>query len=160
MNSMPRGLRVRIDGSHSDCEVEFEERLPPKFLDLPHGDELSLVSDILVSGKAYRASEWIMIQANVTVSMHLPCSVCNEMCAFSVELMPWKRSVPASSVKDGMIDVSELLREDILLEVPFFVRCHGDTCRNADEFRKYYVSEDKIPADDGEERNQPFLSLL
>ena len=157
---MSRVLRVRVDGSHIDGEVEFEERLPPEFLDLPQGDELSAASDILVSGRAYRASEWIMIQADVTVSMCLPCSMCNDMCTFSIELTSWEQSLPASSMKDGMIDLSEVLREAILLEVPFFVRCCGDTCRNDDEFRKYCMSENKISADDVEERNQPFLSLL
>jgi uncharacterized metal-binding protein YceD (DUF177 family) len=158
--STSTGLKVRIDSSLHDDEMAFEERLPPGFLDLPSGDELSPVSDICVSGKAYHASEWILIQAEVTARMRLPCAVCNEMYEFSVELMPWKLSVPASSVKDGMLDVSSELREAILLEVPFFVRCGGDTCLNAEQVSKYFVPEGQFATDDGEERNQPFLSLL
>jgi uncharacterized metal-binding protein YceD (DUF177 family) len=153
-------LCIRIDSSNHGKEVVFNERLSPAFLDLPNGDELSLTSDIIVSGRAYQASDWVMIHADVVVSMRLPCAICNEMAEFSVTLMPWEQSMPASSVKNGMLDVSEELREAILLEVPFFIRCNGDTCRNAEEVRKYLVSEDEKAANDGEERNQPFLSLL
>lgn len=155
---MTRGLRVRIDGSSADSEAVFEERLPPAFLDLHPDDELSAASDIVVSGRAYRASEWIMIEGHVSVTMRLPCATCNEPSDFFIHLMSWEHSIAASSVKDGVLDVSEALREAILIEVPFFIRCGGDVCRNATEVSTYLTSE--VSAEDGEERYQPFLSLL
>jgi uncharacterized metal-binding protein YceD (DUF177 family) len=158
MNTLPSGLRLRIDGSSQGDDVLFEERLSPAFLDLRPDDELSAASDIVVSGRAYRASEWVMIEGQVTVSMRLPCAVCNEMCEFTINLTPWEQSIPASSVKDGMVDVSEALREAILIEVPFFMKCGGQTCHNAGEISQYLTSE--APTEDGEDRNQPFLSLL
>ncbi len=158
MNALTSGLRLRIDGSSQSDDVLFEERLSPTFLDLRPDDELSAASDIVMSGRAYRASEWVMIEGQVTVSMRLPCAVCNEMCEFTIDLMPWKQSIPASSVKDGMVDISEALREAILIEVPFFKKCGGQTCHNANEISQYLTTD--VPAEDGEDRNQPFLSLL
>jgi uncharacterized metal-binding protein YceD (DUF177 family) len=159
MNTISRGLQIRIEGSQNEGEVLFEECVSHELLDLHRDDELSPVSDIFVTGKAYRTQEWIMIEAQVKVSMRLPCSMCNELCTFAIELLPWEESVEARSVKDGMVDLSQELRDAILLEVPFYTRCGSDTCRNIDEFQKYLAPENRAAAD-GEEKNQPFLSLL
>lgn len=153
-------LRVRIDSSRSDSEVVFTERLSRDFFDLASDDELSPQSDILVFGKAYCASEWIMVQALVTTLVCLPCSICDERCLLPIQLKQWEQSIPISSVKNGVIDLSESLREDLLLEVPNFIQCGGDTCKHADELRSYFRAEGTTLADDGEEKNQPFLSLL
>jgi uncharacterized metal-binding protein YceD (DUF177 family) len=158
MNTISQGLQIRIDSSQNEGEVLFEEIISRTLLDLHNDDELSPLSDIFVSGKAYRTQEWIMIEAQVKVSMCLPCSMCNEPSSFFIELLPWEESVEVSSVKDGMVDLSQELRDAILLEAPLCIRCGGDACRNIDEFRKYLAPENRTA--DSEEKNQPFLSLL
>jgi len=160
MSKRPCGLRVRIDGSIEGNEVLFEEQLSPDFLDLPQGDELLPVTDIDVCGRAYRASDWIMVEGSVKAQLSLPCATCNERTVFSVEISPWELNLPVDLAKDGMLDLTEVLREAILLEVPFIVKCGGETCRNESEIRKYLAPEGRHQTDDGEERNQPFLSLL
>ena len=84
MNALTSGLRLRIDGSSQSDDVLFEERLSPTFLDLRPDDELSAASDIVMSGRAYRASEWVMIEGRVTVSMRLPCAVCKVAAAIQI----------------------------------------------------------------------------
>ncbi len=136
----------------------FEERLPPSFLDLPPDDELSAVSDIEVSGRAYQASEWVLVEGQVKASLRLPCSMCNEMCDVSVALTPWEASVSAEAIKEGIVDLSDELREAILIEVPFFVRCGGDVCRHIDDIKQYLAISG--PDDQEDETYQPFRALL
>jgi uncharacterized metal-binding protein YceD (DUF177 family) len=157
---MPRELRIRIDTSSDDGETVFEEQLSSDFLDLKENDELVAESDIKVLGKVYRASEWVMVEAYVSTTIGMPCAMCNERCSFGIDQMFWEQSVPLSSVRDGVVDLSESLREAILLEIPLFTKCGGDVCRNIDEVRTFLRSEDRAKGDEGEEKNQPFLSLL
>ena len=160
MKSVPCGVHIRIDESPDGDEVLFEESLPPEFFDLPKDDELSPTSNVEVCGRAYHASEWIMVEATVKVAMSLPCSMCNERTVFPIELSPWKQNFSEELVRDGMLDVSEALREAILLEVPLFIKCGGDSCRNINVIRQFLAPTDRVSGDDSEERNQPFLSLL
>lgn len=155
---MQKQLCIRFDTSTPDSDVLFEEKLPSSFVDLPEDDELSVESDICVTGKVYRASEWVMVEAYVTVSLTMPCAMCNERCAFVLDRMLWEQSLSLSCVKDGILNLSEPLREAILLEVPFFIRCGGEGCRNIDAIRPFLRSKEAAGVD--EEKNQPFLSLL
>jgi uncharacterized metal-binding protein YceD (DUF177 family) len=159
MKRVPKSLRVCI-GIGSDEEISFEESLSPDFLDVPQGDELQAISNVEIVGRAYRVSEWIVVEADVKTSMGLPCSTCNEQTTFPIVLTSWKQNFPEEQARDGTLDITEALREAILLEVPLFVKCGGNECKNIDVIRQYLTSKDSTSEDDGEERNQPFLSLL
>ena len=158
MKTSQHGLHVRVDGASGSGEVVFEERLPPSFLDLPPDDEVSAASEIVVSGKAYRASEWIVVEGRVKTSFRLPCAICNEMCEYAVDIRSWEQNIPAKDVVDGVIDLSEPLREAVLIEIPFFAKCGGGTCRNIDDVKRFFRSEEA--PEEREETHQPFLSLL
>ena len=159
MKHLSEKLLIPI-GCGGDEEVIFENWLSPAFFELPEGDELMALSDIAVSGKAYWTSGWIMVEANAKVIMSLPCSMCNERTECTVELPLWEQTFPEERASEGTLDVTEELRGALLLEVPSFVKCGGDECKNIEDVRQYLVSSDPMSDDDGEERNQPFLSLL
>ena len=159
MSKRPQGLCIRIEGSTDGEESLFEERLAPDFLDLPQGDELVPSSEVDVRGKAYRTGEWVVVEGEVEMNMSLPCAMCNEQTVFPVGPFAWKIDVPATEAKNGMLDLTEALREAILLEAPYLVKCGGEVCRNEKTVRQYLVS-DEHRTDENEERHQPFRSLL
>jgi uncharacterized metal-binding protein YceD (DUF177 family) len=159
MGKRPQGLYIRVEGSTDGEETLFEERLDPDFLDLPEGDELVPSSKVEVRGTAYRAGEWIVVEGRVETSMSLPCATCNEQTVFPIGPFVWKIDVLATNVKNGMLDLTEELREAILLEVPHLVKCGGEVCRNESTVRQYLVS-DEHRTDENDERYQPFRSLL
>ena len=114
MSKRPQGLCIRIEGSTDGEETLFEEQLAPDFLDLPEGDELVPSSKVDVSGKAYRTGEWIVVEGNVETARSLPCAMCNEQTAFSVGPFAWKIDVPATNVKNGMLDLTEELHHSFI----------------------------------------------
>lgn len=154
--SKPHELSVRIDGE----ETLFEETLSPVFLELPPSDDLVPVSDVDVQGRVYKADEWVVVEGSVEASLSLPCATCNDRTEFRVSISPWELNLPVHEVKHGVLDLTGALREAILLEVPFVIKCGGEECRNRESVSRYLVSEEGGHSDDGEERNQPFRSLL
>ena len=159
MSKRTQGLCIRIEGSTDGEETLFEEQLALDFLDLPEGDELVPSSKVEVRGKAYRTGEWIVVEGKVETSMSLPCAICNERTEFPIGPFAWEIDVSATNVKNGMLDLTEELREAILLEVPYLVKCGGEVCRNESSVRQYLVS-DEHRTDENDERHQPFRSLL
>jgi uncharacterized metal-binding protein YceD (DUF177 family) len=159
MSKNSERLCIRIDGSADGEEVLFEEQLSPKFLDLVEGDELVPSSKVCVRGKAYRTGEWIVVEGEVETAMILPCSMCNEQAPFAIGPFSWKADVPTVDVNNGTLDLTEALREAVLLEVPYVVKCGGKVCRNEQTVRQYLVSNDRRMDENGE-WHQPFRSLL
>ena len=153
MGRTAQGLYIRIDGSQ-EGETLFEEQLDPDFLDLPEGDELVPSSKVTVRGTACRAGEWVVVKGEVETAMELPCAMCNERTVFAVGPFVWKADVPVADVKEGRLDLTEALREAVLLEVPYFVKCGGKVCRNEQTIRQY------LAPNETDERHQPFQSLL
>ena len=157
MSKKVQGLHVRIEGSADGEAASFEERLDPKFLDLKEDDELTAPSEVCVRGTACRSGEWVIVEGSVETKMGLPCALCNEPTVFPVGPFVWKTELPASDVKGGEIDLTEALREAVLLEVPYVVKCGGKECRNERLFRQYLAPE---ATEENEERHQPFRTLL
>ena len=157
MSKKIQGLSIRVDGSADGEGTLFDERLDPAFLDLPEGDELTSSSEVHVHGTAYQTGEWVVIEGSVETTMSLPCAMCNERTVFSVGPFVWKIDIPATDVKNGMVDLTEALREAVLIEVPYLVKCGGEVCRNDSAVRQYLASD---KTDEDEELHQPFRSLL
>ena len=157
MSKKPHGLRVRIEGSGDKEGTPFEERLEPVFLDLRENDELTAPEEVCVCGTAYRSDEWVVVEGKVETKMELPCSMCNERTVVPIGPFVWKAELPASDVKGGEIDLTEALREAVLLEVPYVVKCGGKECRSDQSIRQYLAPE---ATKENEERHQPFRTLL
>lgn len=133
-------------------EEELDEVLDPSFLDLAEKDELKVSSSIKVRGKVYRAQEWIIVDATVWVPVTMRCSMCNEPFSREIVLKRWVHE--AEVPKNGTLDLGDILREDILLEVPFFALCNGDTCHNKAEIQNFIHKEQTF------EGHRPFLTAL
>ena len=150
-------LHIRIEAEAEGEQTPFEEQLDPSFLDLSKDDELTSPSEVRVRGTACRSGEWVLVEGSIETALGMPCSMCNEQTVFSIGPFVWKTDLPATDVKGGEIDLTDALREAILLEVPYVVKCGGKECRNEASFRQYLVPE---ATEENEERHQPFRTLL
>lgn len=145
-------FQIMTDRLNDGEEDPIDESLDPSFLDLAEHDELKVHLPVHVKGKVYKASEWIIVDAVVSVTMTLTCAMCNE--SFSKELL-LKRWVHEEKVpQNGVLDLKDALREDILLEVPFFSLCNGDSCHNIAEIQQFIRKEQVF------EGHKPFLEAL
>ncbi len=145
-------FQVLTDRLKDGEEDQIDEILDPSFLDLAEDDELTVTLPVQVKGKVYRASEWVIIDALVNVPVTLHCAMCNHPFSKEIVLKRWVHEVQVP--ENGVLDMAEALREAILLEVPFFALCNGDTCHNMAEIEKYIHKEQSF------EGHKPFLEAL
>src|SRR5262245_11118195 len=113
-----------IDRLRGGEEFFFEEEMNPDFLNLENDPEFSSSEKVRVSGKAYLAGDWLVIQGSIETALTVLCSMCNESFGMPVHV-DWVHEEPISNIKGGLFDYSELVREEILLEVPYYRLCGG-----------------------------------
>lgn len=129
-----RTFHIPIDEQH---EVIVDEQLDPCFFDLSKDDELQAKHPVILEGKIYRASEWLIIEASARTRFTTSCPMCNEPFDIPIELPEWRHQQLLSEISGQTWDVTEALREALLIEVPFFVQCGGSTCRNIQEIEPF-----------------------
>jgi len=145
-------FQVMTDRLKDGAEDRVDEVFEPSFLDLAEDDELRVSLPIRVQGKVYVASEWVIIDASVYVPVTLNCAMCNEPFSKEIVLKRWvhEEKLP----QNGVLDLGDALREAILLEIPFFALCNGDTCHNMAEIQQFIHKEQSF------EGHKPFLEAL
>jgi len=133
---------VRIQTSSFD-EVSVQIQCRPSFLELADDDELLPISDVEVVGKAYCVEKSIIFTGNVRACFSLPCAVCNQRFDLNVSLTEWTHEEGWQKVQGREWDLSEPIREALLLQVPFYPRCGGEECCCREEIDKYLYSGTK-----------------
>jgi hypothetical protein len=138
---------------HQDILVD--DSVDAQFLDLANDDELQVTKPIVIKGRIYRTSEWLIIDASIRAVFNAACPLCNDSFELPVEIASWNHQQLISDVDGQTWDITEALRESILIEVPFFAQCGGSSCKNYKEVEPF------IRADAPEEcGHQPFAQAL
>jgi uncharacterized metal-binding protein YceD (DUF177 family) len=149
---------LRIDGCVGEERTHFEEILPPSFVDLPEGDECVVCSPITVCGSVYRTEDFLFFEAKVDTAIQMPCSTCTELFTYPIHIDSWKIQEQASLIKEGFWDLTEQLREAIVVEFPFIAKCGNEVCKNFDTIKPYLKTAEM--EDDALRTHRPFQSLL
>lgn len=151
-------LHIYVDRCVAGQEFELDEQLDPQFLDLLPTDELVPLAPIAVRGKYYRADEWLIVDASITATIQMPCSMCNEKFSFSLQIPRWVHEQQLSQVEGGVWDMSAALRETILIEIPFFALCGTSACKNRSSIQPYLCQSPTAKVSN-EEQYLPFKDL-
>ena len=149
---------IRVDGCVGEEESFLEESFAPSLVDLPDGDECLVHSPIKVRGNVYKANDWVILEASVDTSILMPCSTCNELFEYPIHIDSWRVQENLSSIKEGFWDLTEQLREVIVLEFPHLAMCGKSACKNFDKVKPYLKSD--IEKDSGLVTHRPFEELL
>lgn len=76
---------------------------------------------------AQRVSDELIVRGKVDVGLELRCARCSEFFSTTVGVSDFLRAYPAPEGTDS-VDITEDLREDILLHMPGFPLC-GEGCK-------------------------------
>ena len=104
--------------------------LLPKELDVAFSDTLELL------GEAYVAGDHLIIKLKIKASAWIPCAICNELVETPIILDNFYHAEPLEAITAGVFDFSELLRNDLLLELPHFAECQGK-CPQREHIKKF-----------------------
>lgn len=134
-------FKIYVDRLRFGQEVEIEGEVSPNFLDI-HEKDLVFKDPVTIKGKAYLADENLVMQLALRTKCYLPCAICGELTEVPLNVENFYHIVPLSEIKGRIFDLSEVLREEILLEVPSFVECHDNACPMRDEIKRFLKKED------------------
>lgn len=150
-------LKIYIDRLSGGQTQKIEESLSPDFLDL---DEEDLVFDdpVALKGEVYIANDHLIIHLNIQTSAYLPCSICNDAVHAPISIKNLYLTRPLSEIHGAIFDLTDEVRESILLQTPLFVECNNGKCPERENIKKFLKSDQNIP-EVGENSHFPFADL-
>ncbi len=131
-------LKIYIDRLKEGQKETFKGKISSDFL--PKEQDLSFEKEIELSGEAYTAGDHLMIKLNAKILAFLPCSICNKPTEVPLILSDFYHAESIEEIPAGVFDFSELLRTDLLLQLPKFIECQGK-CPERDTIKKYLKQE-------------------
>lgn len=129
-----------LDDLRREDECPLSLEVDPAILELSEKDEAKPVHPIVLKGTASLLGEFISLRLKVQCTFILPCALCNE--PFEYELQATiDHQEPVSDIRHRQWNFTEVVREAILVELPFFPQCGGSDCKNRQQIQKYLVKQ-------------------
>jgi len=150
---MANPLTIYIDRLKAGATFDISEVVGPECLELQEEDEVSSHAPITISGRAYIAEEFLILTLNIQAELEMPCALCSETFSYPLHLKDVLHEEPIKNIKHGVYNYAPVIREAVLLEIPFYPQCGGKVCLKRKEFEKYLKKETK------EEEYHPFQGL-
>lgn len=109
---------------------------------------------IEVEGKAYIASDFLIIHASIKAPLKLACSICSAMTPQIIHIKDHYLTKPLEEIPHKVFSLKPLFREAILLQLPSVVECEGNCPER--QWAKQYMSPCK---DEAQNSYHPFADL-
>jgi uncharacterized protein len=113
--------RIPAEGSH------YEGSDPAEVMDLADDRFVRVAGDVRYSLYAQYVSSELVVRGELSVDIEAACTRCTEFFSTTVVDSDFLRAYPASEDVD-FVDVSEDMREDLLLHFPAFPVC-SEECK-------------------------------
>lgn len=123
-------------------EEKIEERLDPHFLDIKEA-ELSCDDPINLKGVAQLADDLFILRMTIETQVIMPCAICNQDVHVKIFIPNLYHTESLENIKSGVFDYREVLREAILLEVPYIAECNSGDCPERASMAKYLHNDQK-----------------
>ncbi len=156
MVSIDPAFKIYVDQLRAGKVEVLDAEVSPEFLDVEE-KELSFSEPVALKGEAYLAQDELIVKVSATTHAQMPCRICNESCDVEVSIKNHLQVFPVGGLKRGYIDLREMLREALLLELPLTSECRGG-CSVRGEIGDY-LREELEGGDDSETGFHPFADL-
>lgn len=150
---MEDDYKIFIDQLRDGKVEELNLSFPPDTLQVKES-ALSFDLPIEVKGEAYIAEDSLILHLDMETKGVVPCSICNRPVQVPIGVKGVYHAVPFDEIKTRVFDIRDIVRENILLEVPPFAECNGD-CPERRTLAKYL----KEQSDTDDEGFCPFKEL-
>ncbi len=149
---------IHIDRLKSGEEEAINCLISPKFLELENDTDLGCTQPIQVSGLAYIAGDYLIVELEAEAQFTARCAVCSEPFSLDVTLSDWRFEKPLEEIRGGVWDFQEALREELLVQIPLFPQCGAGQCKHRNEVSKFYSKPKEDVNEEGVFR--PFQDLF
>jgi len=113
--------RIPEEGSH------LEGRDPGSIMEIQNDPQIQSFGEVGYALYAQRVSGELVVRGTLSAAVEMRCARCSEFFSTTVPVSDFLRAYPAPKGTDS-VDVTEDMREEILLHIPVFAVC-GDACK-------------------------------
>ena len=128
-------LRIYVDRLKDGHKEIIQEEFSSSLICVNDKD-LRFVGPIFIDGEVYLVDNELVLHLSVKATAVLSCTVCNQEVVHNIAVLDSYQNVQVEAIKGAVFDMTELLREMILLEVPAFIECDG-ACPGREEINKF-----------------------
>lgn len=141
---MKENVKIYVDRIR-DGEIEtIQEKLSPLFMEI-HEEEMQFNETVSVEGTAYVTDDWLILRMHIATKVQLTCSVCNEKFDFEIDIQDMMHEEPLENIRDKTFDLLPVVRENVLLAIPFYPQCGITVCIHRKEIEPFLKKDH--PAD-------------
>lgn len=151
-------MKIFVDQLKLGKVESIDQVLAASFLDVNDRD-LSYGPEVHVHGEAYIAEDELVLHLDISAKAQIPCSICNEPVSVPVEIKRLYHVEPLENIRHGIFDITEVVRENVLVETPAFAECHNGHCPQRQALEKYFKKEPSSSEEEEQEGHFPFRHL-
>lgn len=138
---MKKDLRVSLDQLKQGHTHKIKGIFDPMILEVDE-PELRFAHPISLQGEIHLSDGHLVVHLNACTQAQMPCSICNEMTTFEINVANFRQAEPEEELPDSLeFDVGPTLREALLLEIPKSMECNSGSCPRREEISPYLASE-------------------
>jgi uncharacterized metal-binding protein YceD (DUF177 family) len=126
----------RLKDGHQEKIVES---LSADFLDI-HEAGVAFKSPVNLKGSAAVTDDMLVLLLTVETEATLPCAICNQDVQVKISIPDLCHTERLADIKGGVFDYREVLREGILLELPYTAECNDGDCPERADLAKYFTN--------------------
>lgn len=156
---MKEQVKIYVDRVRDGEVDEVSETVSPVFMDIQE-QEMRFNDPVTLEGEAYVTDDWLIIRLTIKTKVTLVCSVCNEPFEFIIDIQDMVHDEPLENIRDSSFDLLPMVRESILLAVPFYPQCGLTVCKQRKNIEPYLKSSKPIVEKTEEHGHNPFQDLL
>lgn len=136
LSVMKEVFSLYIDRLKKGKEEVIDLSLPPDFMEI-HESDLLFSSPVKLQGNASFADETLFIHLSIQTKAIIPCAICNEPVEVVIEIPNFYHAESEEDIKGAIYNYKDILREQILLELPSHVECHDGSCPERQNMAKF-----------------------
>ena len=150
-------LKIYIDRLKDGHAEKIDETINSEILAVQE-EHLSFLGQISIAGQAYLAEDHLIINSKISSVALIPCSICNKPVEVPIVLENFYFTIPLNELNSSVFDLTDEVREAILLQLPAFAECLEGRCPERTEIQEYLKKSD-INAKEKDQSNFPFADL-
>jgi uncharacterized metal-binding protein YceD (DUF177 family) len=129
-------FRIFVHRLKDGHQEKIQESLAPDFLAISEA-ELAFKTPITIKGSAAVADGMLVLLLDVETEATMPCAICNEDVQVKICLHNFCHTESLENIKGAIFDYRAILREGILLELPYTTECNNGNCPERSVVAKY-----------------------
>jgi hypothetical protein len=133
---MAHDLIIYLDRLKSGKVQKFDDHIDQDFLH-SENDWLTFLSKVYITGRAYLADDYLILNLTLAVDYLMPCKICNVEETQSLIIPEFYHSLSCENLKSAQYCPLEVIRETILADIPTVFECNGGNCKERASLKQY-----------------------